>query len=50
MGALDFLEAIKGSPTICSLGCDASDPIAQRAAYMVPGEVEPAVRSVLAAL
>lgn len=50
MGALDFLEAIKGNPTICAVGCDPGDPIGQRAAYMVPGDVEPAVKSVLDAL
>jgi len=50
MGALDFLEAIKGNPTICAVGCEPGDPIGARAAYMVPGDVEPAVQSVLAAL
>jgi Flp pilus assembly protein TadD len=50
MGALDFLEAIKGNPTICAIGCDPGDPIGAKAAYMVAGDVGPAVRSVLAAL
>jgi electron transfer flavoprotein alpha subunit len=50
MGALDFLEAIKGNPTICAIGCNPGDPIGKKAAYMVTGEVEPAVKSVLDAL
>lgn len=50
LGALDFLEAVKGNPTICAIGCDPGDPIGKRAAYMVPGEVEASVKSVLAAL
>ncbi|MHB8633712.1 MAG: FAD-binding protein [Thermoplasmatota archaeon] len=50
MGALDFLEAIEGDPTICALGCEAGDPIAQRAAYMVAGPVRASVESVLKAL
>jgi electron transfer flavoprotein alpha subunit len=49
-GALDFLESIDGNPTICAVGGDPGDPIAKRAAYMVPGEVKPAVESVLKAL
>lgn len=50
MGALDFLEAIRGSPTICAIGAEPGDPIAKRAAYMVAGDVEAGVRSVLDAL
>jgi electron transfer flavoprotein alpha subunit len=50
LGALDFLEAIKGNPTICAVGCDPGDPIGKRAAYMVAGEVEASVKAVLAAL
>ena len=50
LGALDFLEAIKGNPTICAVGCDPGDPIGKRAAYMVAGEVEESVKAVLAAL
>jgi electron transfer flavoprotein alpha subunit len=50
MGALDFLEAIKGNPTLCAIGAEPGDPIGKRAAYMVAGEVGPAVRSVLDAL
>lgn len=50
MGALDFLEAIDGSPTVCALACDAADPICKRAAYMVPGSVKEAVEGVLKAL
>jgi electron transfer flavoprotein alpha subunit len=50
MGALDFLESIKGNPTICAIGCDPGDPIGKKAAYMVPGEVESGVKSVLEAL
>lgn len=50
MGALDFLEAVKGNPTICALGCDPGDPIGKKAAYMVAGDVEPGIKSVLAAL
>jgi electron transfer flavoprotein alpha subunit len=49
-GALDLLEAIKGSPTICAIGCDVEDPIGKRAAYLVPGDVAPAVEGVLKAL
>ena len=49
-GALDFLEAIQGEPTICAIGCDAGDPIGTRAAYLVPGDVKAAVESVLKAL
>jgi electron transfer flavoprotein alpha subunit len=49
-GALDFLEAIDGQPTICAIGGEANDPIAKRASYMVAGDVKPAVESVLAAL
>lgn len=49
-GALDLLAAVKGAPTICAIGCDAEDPIAQRAAYMVPGDVATTTRDVLAAL
>jgi electron transfer flavoprotein alpha subunit len=50
LGALDFLEAIRGSPTICAVGCDPGDPIGKRAAYMVAGEVASSVKAVLAAL
>jgi electron transfer flavoprotein alpha subunit len=50
LGALDFLEAIHGNPVICAIGCDPADPIGKKAAYMVPGEVEAAVRDVLKAL
>jgi electron transfer flavoprotein alpha subunit len=50
LGALDFLEAIKGSPTICAIGCDPGDPIGKKAAYMVPGDVEAGVKAVLDAL
>lgn len=50
MGALDFLDAIEGRPTICAIGCDPGDPIAKRAAYLVPGDVTAAVESVLKAL
>ncbi len=50
MGALDFLEAIDGNPVICAIGCDPTDPIGKKAAYLVPGDVGPAVKSVLAAL
>jgi len=46
-GALDFLEAIDGNPTICAVGCDAGDPIGKRAAYLVAGEVGPTVQAVL---
>lgn len=49
-GALDFLEAIDGNPTICAVGGDPGDPIAKRASYMVVGDVKPAVEAVLAAL
>lgn len=49
-GALDFLEAVQGHPTICAIGCDADDPIGARAAYMVPGDVKQGVESVLKAL
>jgi len=49
-GALDFLEAVGGSPTICAVGCDPGDPIGKRAAYMVPGEVRPTVQALLDAL
>ena len=50
MGALDLLQAISGDPLICAIGVSPSDPIAQRAAYYVPGPVAEAVQSVLAAL
>jgi electron transfer flavoprotein alpha subunit len=49
-GALDFLEAIGGNPLVCALGSDVNDPIAKRAAYLVPGEVKAAVESVLKGL
>jgi electron transfer flavoprotein alpha subunit len=49
-GALDFLQAIEGDPTVCAVGCDESDPIAKRAAYMVAGDVRTAVESLLEAL
>ncbi len=49
-GALDLLEAIRGNPTICAIGCDVEDPIGKRAAYLVQGEVAPAVEAVLKAL
>jgi electron transfer flavoprotein alpha subunit len=50
LGALDFLEAIKGNPTICAVGCDPGDPIGKRAAYMVAGDVASSVKAVLDAL
>ncbi len=50
MGALDFLEAIKGNPVICAIAGEPGDPIASRASYMVTGDVVPAIKSVLAAL
>ena len=50
LGALDFLEAIRGNPTICAVGCDPGDPIGKRAAYMVAGDVESSVKAVLDAL
>ncbi|MEK6975964.1 MAG: FAD-binding protein [Candidatus Thermoplasmatota archaeon] len=50
LGALDFLEAIGGNPVICAIGCDPNDPIGKKAAYMVPGDVAPAVKAVLDAL
>jgi electron transfer flavoprotein alpha subunit len=50
VGALDLLQAISGDPLICAVGCSPGDPIAQRAAYFVPGPVSEAVRSVLDAL
>ena len=49
-GALDFLEAIGGDPTICAVGCDPEDPIGRRAAYLVAGEVRETVEAVLKAL
>ncbi|MEK6985991.1 MAG: FAD-binding protein [Candidatus Thermoplasmatota archaeon] len=49
-GALDFLEAIEGNPLLCAIGSDPSDPIAKRAAYLVPGDVKAAVESVLKGL
>ncbi|MCA1819928.1 MAG: FAD-binding protein, partial [Halobacteriales archaeon] len=49
-GALDFLQAIEGNPTICAVGCDPGDPIGKRAAYIVAGEVRETVESVLGAL
>lgn len=49
-GALDLLQAVEGNPTICAIGCDAEDPIAARAAYMVPGTVTETVQAVLKAL
>lgn len=50
MGALDFLEAIKGSPTICAIASEPSDPIAKKAAYVVSGDVPSTVKAVLDAL
>ncbi len=49
-GALDFLEAIEGNPLVCAIGCEATDPIAKRAAYLVAGEVPAGVASVLKGL
>lgn len=49
-GALDFLEAIEGNPTICAVGCDPGDPIGKRAAYIVAGDVRETVQAVLDAL
>ena len=49
-GALDFLEAVGGDPTICALASDPGDPIAKRAAYLVEGDVKTAVEAVLKAL
>ncbi|HET6398225.1 MAG TPA: FAD-binding protein [Candidatus Thermoplasmatota archaeon] len=49
-GSLDFLEAIEGNPTICAVGCDPGDPIAKRAAYIVPGDVMQGIEGVLKAL
>lgn len=49
-GSLDFLEAIEGNPTIAALASEPEDPIAQRAAYLVRGRVEDAVKAVLDAL
>ena len=50
MGALDFLEAIKGNPTICAIACEPGDPIGKKAAYLVSGDVQSSVKSVLDAL
>lgn len=50
LGALDFLEAIQGTGTICAIGSEPSDPIGKKAAYMVTGDVRPAVEAVLKAL
>jgi electron transfer flavoprotein alpha subunit len=49
-GSLDFLEGIRGRPTICAIASHQDDPIAGRAAYLVPGTVKEAVQSVLDAL
>ncbi len=49
-GALDFLEAIEGNPTICAIGCEAGDPIAKRSSYFVPGDVKGGIEAVLASL
>lgn len=49
-GALDFLEAVGGHPTICAIGCDAGDPIAKRSSYFVSGDVKTAMEAVLKAL
>lgn len=50
MGALDFLEAIKGNPVICSIGSEPTDPIGKKAAYMVTGDVLAGLKDVLASL
>ncbi len=47
-GSLDFTEAISGTPTICAIGSQTSDPIAKKASYLVSGDVGEAVASVLA--
>ena len=49
-GALDFLEAIEGNPLVCAVGSEPEDPIAKRAAYLVAGDVRPALESVLKGL
>ncbi len=49
-GGLDIFEGIEGNPLICAVGSHPDDPIAQRAAYLVPGEVIESVESVLAGL
>ncbi len=46
-GSLDFTEAITGDPVICAIGSMANDPIAKKAAYLVTGAVDEAVKAVL---
>lgn len=49
-GSLDFMEGVAGDPVVCAVGCQAEDPIAKRAAYWIPGDVEEAVKAVQSAL
>ncbi len=49
-GGLDIFEGIDGNPLICAVGSHPDDPIANHAAYLVPGEVIEAVESVLSSL
>jgi electron transfer flavoprotein alpha subunit len=49
-GTLDFLEGVEGEPIIAALGAEATDPIAQRATYLMAGSVKETVASFMAAL
>lgn len=49
-GSLEFLQAIQGHPTICAVASERDDPVALRAAYVVPGKVAEAVQALLDAL
>lgn len=45
-GSLDTMEAFEGEPVICALGNDVGDPIIERAAYVVMGDVNAAIAAV----